>query len=118
MDKTKMGVLGAITSIALPAAAGAVPTEPAVAPAQSYADLLQPIPNAVEKLQVADAQEAAGLHGGQLIKAQYYHHHHHHHHHAHYYRRYYGGSYYNYNRYYYRHRHYYHHHHHHHYRYY
>jgi G3E family GTPase len=91
MDKTtSLGVAAAISAlVALPAA--------------SYADLLEPIPNAVERLKIADAQEAPQA---RLIEAQYapaeppvvaHHHHHHHHHHWRRHRR-----------------HYYHHHHHHH----
>lgn len=83
MDKTKLGVVGVIGSLAvLPLGANAaVPQQPAVPPAQSFAELLQPISNPVQKLQVSDAQEDQA----QLIPAQYYrgydrHHHHHHHH--------------------------------------
>ena len=73
MDKTKLGVVAALTSLAVPA----------VAPAQTFADLLQPIPDAAARLQHADLQGPAP----QLIQAQYHHHHHvvvvqHHHHHV------------------------------------
>ena len=49
-------------------------------PVQSYADLLTPIPNAVEVLR---ADDAARLNQprGRVQLAQYHHHHHHHHHH-------------------------------------
>ncbi len=83
MDKTKLGVVGVIGSLAaLPVGANAAPQAPAVPPAQSYADLLQPIANPVQTLQISDAQEDQA----QLIQAQYVrgydsHHHHHHHHH-------------------------------------
>jgi len=84
MDKTTLGVVGAIGSLAdMPLGANAaVPQAPAVPPAQSYAELLQPIANPVERLQLADAQEEQQA---RLIPAQYYrgydrHHHHHHHH--------------------------------------
>ena len=85
MDKTTLGVIGAISSlVAFPAAsAGASPAAaPAVPPAQSFSELLDPIPNALERLQLADAQEEHG--GARLIEAQYVpvvvvpHHHHHH----------------------------------------
>jgi len=83
MDKTALGVVGAISSlVALPTLAGAAATEPPIPPAHSYADLLDPIPNAVERLRLADAQEAAAQ--PRLIEAQYWRHHHHHHHHNHY----------------------------------
>jgi hypothetical protein len=46
--------------------------------AMSYADLLEPVPNAMERLAAADATDQVGE--PHLIPAQYYHHHHHHHH--------------------------------------
>jgi hypothetical protein len=96
MDKTTLGILGAVSALtALPAAGQAAPAEPAVAPAQSFAELLQPIPNAVERLKASDV-ELAGR--PRLIEAQYVAHHHHHHHHHNWWWR--------------RHRHHHHHHHH------
>ena len=85
MDKTTLGVIGAISSlVAFPAASvGAAPAAaPAVPPAQSFSELLDPIPNALERLELADAQADHG--GARLIEAQYIpvvvaHHHHHHH---------------------------------------
>ena len=82
-----MGAAAALT--AGPALAQPVtpPAEPAVPAASSYADLLQPIPNAVERLKIADLQEQQAP-PARLIEAQYQpygqpqnHHHHHHHHH-------------------------------------
>jgi len=55
-----------------PAAAQASP----VPLAASYADLLEPVSNAVERLKLADAE--ADARPAQLIQAQYHHHHHHH----------------------------------------
>ena len=82
MDRTtSLGVAAAISAlVALPAAAEPS-TAPAVPQAQSYSELLDPIPNAVERLRLADAQEEPRA---RLIEAQYYpppvdHHHHHHH---------------------------------------
>lgn len=49
--------------------------------ANSYAELLEPIPNAIEKLRASDL--AAQQQPSRLIKAQWEHHHHHHHHHHH-----------------------------------
>ena len=60
--------------------AATVPENPVSAPAASYADLLQPIPNAVERLAQANAEAAARP--PMLIQAQYQEHHHHHHHHS------------------------------------
>ncbi|MGH7025232.1 MAG: hypothetical protein ACREEB_16815 [Caulobacteraceae bacterium] len=75
-----MGAAAALTAGPALAAAPAI-DQPAAPQASSYADLLQPIPNAVERLRIADAQ-AAGQ-PARLIEAQYRNHHHHHHHHHH-----------------------------------
>jgi len=72
MDKTTLGVAAALTAAAaLPAssAADAHAAAHAVPPAASYAQLLEPIPNAVERLQAANAQAAAR--SAELIEAQY-----------------------------------------------
>jgi hypothetical protein len=102
MDKTIIGLLSGASALALMGGAQAAPV--AVAPASSFAELLEPIPNAVELLnadnQRAASEAAADEHPIQL--AQYYHHHHHHYHHHHYHHHHY-------------HHHHYHHHHHHHY---
>ena len=75
-----MGVLGAVTGLAMtPAAALAASSEPAVPTAQSFAELLDPIPNAQARLQRADIE--AAQRPAQVIEAQYVAHHHHHHHH-------------------------------------
>ncbi|HXQ16722.1 MAG TPA: hypothetical protein VN814_19075 [Caulobacteraceae bacterium] len=74
MDKTKLGVLGAVSAlVALPV--GAQAATPAVAPAQSFAELLQPIPNAVERLNASDAELGGGA---RLMDAAYRDHHHDH----------------------------------------
>jgi hypothetical protein len=52
---------------------------PAVPVAATYAELLQPIPNAVERLKASDAEAASRP--PRLIEAQFVRHHHHHHHH-------------------------------------
>jgi hypothetical protein len=65
MDRTKLGVVAAIATLAVPA----------VAPAQTFAELLEPIPNAAQRLQLAPRDDAAPL----LIEARYVSHHHHHH---------------------------------------
>jgi hypothetical protein len=75
MDKTKLGLLGAVTALAaLPAVSQAAATQPAVAPATSFAELLQPIPNALARLVQSDRELA----GARLLQAQYNNHHHHH----------------------------------------
>lgn len=82
MDRKTATLLGAGAALAAgPALASAPATAPAVPIAASYAELLAPIPNAVERLQASDAEVEAQP---QLIRAQYMagpHHHHHHHHH-------------------------------------
>jgi hypothetical protein len=97
---------GLITALATAPAIGAVASpgpSTAMPEAKSYADLLEPIPNAVERLKAADAEEMARP--ARLIQAQYHDHHHHnhhdhHHHHHHnswgsyYADPYYSGSYY------------------------
>jgi len=79
MEKRQLGIIAAIGSLAaLPLGAQAAAQAPAAAPAQSFADLLQPISNPVERLRLADEQEAQNP---LLIPVQYRSHHHHHHHH-------------------------------------
>jgi hypothetical protein len=77
--------------------AAAAPSPPSAAP-QSYADLLEPIPNAMEAL-IADELAQARQPKPLLQLAQFYHHHHHHHsfyhhhhHHHHHHNGYYGGG--------------------------
>jgi len=93
MDKMTAGLLGAVAGLATIGTAQAS-TAPATAPtlqAASYADLLQPIPNAVDLLKAdnaARAQDAATSgsfqladYYGQDYRGDYgprYHHHHHH----------------------------------------
>lgn len=111
MDKKIAGLVGAISALAPMGAMGpaAAKIVADVLSPTSYAELLQPIPNAVALLKTADEMEAAaraskaGEPGAQTQLAQYWYHHHHHHHHNNYWRR----------RYYHHH----HHHHHHHWRY-
>jgi hypothetical protein len=94
MDKNIAGLLGAVGALA-----AAVPAQAAVSPqpfqavmqAESYADLLRPIPNALAVLQTAPAieqQDGDAL----LLQVDDHHHHHrtyrrrryrrHHHHHS------------------------------------
>jgi hypothetical protein len=84
MSKKSIGIMGALSAISAgPAMAAHAAPAPAVPPAGSYADLLQPIPNAVERLKLAEAEDDARP--AVLIRAQFVvplpHHHHHHHHH-------------------------------------
>ena len=86
MDKNVIGLLGGASALALIGGAGAAWAGPAapLSPARTYAELLDPIPNAAERLK-ADDQRAASIELAQYYHHHhhYYHHHHHHHHHHH-----------------------------------
>jgi hypothetical protein len=87
MEKKIAGLLGAMATLGAFNAAQAAPT-PSPAPtdvlrANSFADLLEPIPNAVALLQAVDESAPAPSADDNVQLAQYYHHHHHHHHHHH-----------------------------------
>ena len=88
MEKKIAGLLGAVATLGAFNAAQAAPT-PSPAPsdilrANSFADLLEPIPNAAALLQAVD--ESAPARSAKVQLAQVIvvgpHHHHHHHHHA------------------------------------
>src|ERR1700757_3511917 len=94
------GLLGTMVTLGALNAAEAAPI-PSPAPADvlrasSFADLLDPIPNAAALLQAVDESGSVPTANENIQLAQYHHHHHHHHHHH-------------------RRRHHHHHHHHHHY---
>ncbi len=82
MDKKIVGLVGAVTALMAPGAAQAMPAATPsineVLSVQSYADLLDPIPNARALLREANA--AAAQKPARVEKTQYYGHHHHHHH--------------------------------------
>jgi hypothetical protein len=89
MDKKIAGLIGAVATLGtFTTAEAASPPAPAdLLRANSYADLLEPIPNAMATLQAIDnSAPAPKTENVQL--AQFYHHHHHHHHHHSFYRRY------------------------------
>jgi hypothetical protein len=92
MEKKIAGLLGAVATLGAFGAAQAAPVaNPAPAEilhANSFADLLEPIPNAVTLLQVVDEAGPISAADENIQQAQFYHHHHHHHHHSQY-RRYY-----------------------------
>jgi G3E family GTPase len=91
LDKTIIGLLGGASALALlggaPASAASSPDEANVLrPARSFAELLDPIPNAASVLRIEDERTAADAPADEkpLVVAQYHHHHHHHpHHHYH-----------------------------------
>ena len=80
MDKKIAGLLGAVAALGTFGSAEAAPAPaPAdVLQANSYAELLEPIPNAGALLQAIDEQVPAKA-SENVQLAQYYHHHHHHH---------------------------------------
>ncbi len=83
MEKKIAGLLGAIATLGTLGAAQAAPT-PSPAPsellrANSFADLLTPIPNAAELLQAVDQSAPASSADENIQLVQYHHHHHHHH---------------------------------------
>ena len=101
MEKRIAGLLGAVATLGAMNAAQAAPTPQVPTEtlrANSFAELLEPIPNAASVLKTVDESQPAPSTEGNVQLAQYYYHHHHHHHH--FWRRY---------------RRYHHHHHHHHY---
>jgi hypothetical protein len=90
MEKKIAGLLGAVATLgafnAAQAAPAPAPTD--VLRANSFAELLQPIPNAAALLQAVDESGSKPAADENVQLAQFYHHHHHHHHHHSFYRRY------------------------------
>ena len=83
-----IGLLSGASALALlgSAEAASLPVEGAdtLQPARSFAELLDPIPNAANILR-AESEQAPdeGSSERPMVLAQYHHHHHHHHHHYH-----------------------------------
>ena len=79
MDKKMAGLLGAAAAIATVSGAQAtvLPPANAAAPAVTYRDLLNPVPNPIEQLRADNAVRAQQP--ARLQLAQFHHHHHHHH---------------------------------------
>ena len=85
MEKKIAGLLGAMATLGAFNAAQAAPA-PTPAPsdvlrANSFAELLEPIPNAAALLQAVDESGPVSSASDNIQLAQYHHHHHHHHHH-------------------------------------
>ncbi len=84
MDRKIVGVLGAVTALVAPQAVQATaipaPSVTEVLSVQSYADLLDPVPNARALLRATDAAAASQPAGVKKVQYYDYHHHHHHHH--------------------------------------
>src|SRR3974390_2610485 len=94
MEKKIAGLLGAVAALGTLNGAQASPA-PAANPSDalkvnSYADLLEPIPNALKVLQAIEEQQPLKPWEDNVKVAQYYHHHHHHHHHHGYYHHHHG----------------------------
>lgn len=94
MEKKIAGLLGAVAALGAVNAAQAAPTPQVPSgissetlTANSFTELLEPIPNAAVLLRAVDQTPPAPSVSGNVQLAQYYRHHHHHHHH-HFWRRY------------------------------
>jgi len=96
MDKKIAGLLGAVAALStMGAAQAAAPAQADAMQANSYADLLTPVPNAMQALVADDAardsKAADGIKTAQISVQVGHHHHHHrrvivikkHHHHSH-----------------------------------
>lgn len=83
MDKKIAGLLGAVAALStMGAAQAAAPASADAMQVNSYADLLTPVPNAMQALVADDAARDAKSVGGvktAQISVQVGHHHHHHH---------------------------------------
>jgi G3E family GTPase len=84
-----IGLLTGASALALLSGAAEAASLPvggvdSVGPARSFAELLDPIPNAAGILRAeSERTQDEGSTERPLVLAQYYHHHHHHHHHYH-----------------------------------
>src|SRR5471032_2668009 len=84
MDKKIAGLLGAVAAMSsMTSANAAAPAPTQTLQATSYADLLNPVPNAVAQLIADDNARAARSRGGEeidvaQIRVEVDHHHHHH----------------------------------------
>src|SRR5579864_9029404 len=90
LDKTLISLLSGASALALlgsaqASAAPSVGESDMLQPARSFAELLEPIPNA-EKVLRAEDERSSNVAAGEeapMEMAQYHHHHHHHHHYHH-----------------------------------
>ena len=82
MEKKIAGLLGAMATLgafnAAQAAPAPTPASNDVLRANSFAELLEPIPNAAALLLAVDESAPASSASENIQLAQYYHHHHHH----------------------------------------
>jgi hypothetical protein len=110
LDKTLISLLSGASALALlggsqACAAPAVDDTNGLQPARSFAELLDPIPNAESVLR-AENERSADAADKPMVVAEYYHHHHHYHHHY-----YHHHHHYDYHHHYHHHHDYHHHHH-------
>ena len=87
MDKKLAGLLGAAAALTTMTSAQAATADrqTEMAPATSYRDLLDPVPNALSALKADDAKrnETPTTQVAQVsVELGHHHHHHHHHHHG------------------------------------
>ena len=75
--KTTMIAGAAVAAMAAGAGASAPAAADPIPQAATYADLLQPVPDAMTRLQDADAQHLAGFQQAQYYGDRNHHHHHH-----------------------------------------
>jgi hypothetical protein len=82
MEKKIAGLLGAMATLgafnAAEAAPAPIPAPTDILRANSFADLLEPIPNAAALLQAVDESGPVASADENVQLAQYHHHHHHH----------------------------------------
>lgn len=81
MDKKIAGLLGAVAALSTVGAVQASAPNANPMQANSYADLLKPVPNATAALAADDASRAKGRVKTAQLSVEIGHHHHHHHHH-------------------------------------
>jgi hypothetical protein len=94
MQKTITGLLGAVAALGVFGAAQAAPDPGDALKVSSFAELLEPIPDAAARLKAMDEAQSAAPAERNIQLAYHHHHHHHrfwrrfrhHHHHHHHWR--------------------------------
>jgi hypothetical protein len=106
LDKTIISLLSGASALALLCGSQALAASPVdevnvLQPARSFAELLDPIPNAEKVLRAeSDRSDAAVAEENPIVMAQYHHHHHHHYHHYHHHHHHYHHHYHHHHHYY------------------
>ena len=108
MDKTLISLLSGASALAIlggaqASAATTIDESDVLQPARSFAELLDPIPNAEKVLRAENERgsDAAVSEEKPMEVAQYHHHHHHHYYHHHHHHHYYHHHYHHHHHYYY-----------------